>query len=78
MIRSDSDIERHRGSRNRLSPCLFLAFSLGTSEAGVEMEFPNFMENQRIAVTDALICQYEAGYLKREGLEGKKEKKKKR
>lgn len=41
------------------------------------MKFPIFMENQRIAVTDALICQYEAGYLKREGLEGKKEKKKK-
>lgn len=34
------------------------------------------MENQRIAVTDALICQYEAGYLKGEGLKGKKKKKK--
>lgn len=74
MIRSDSDIERHRGSRNRLSPCLSSLFHLGTSEAGVEMEFPNFMEDQRIAVTDAPICQYEAGYLKGEGLKGKKKK----
>lgn len=45
-------------------PVFSSLFHLGTSEAGVEMEFPNFMEDQRIAVADALICQYEAGYLK--------------